>query len=148
MEAVANKDLYFWHAFVGVLGSCNDINCLDRSPFALNYLQSRAKDFQFKVNGKQYRGAFFLADGIYPPNNSFVKTVLIPHGMNKCSFSKEQELVWKDIERAFGILQTRFWIVCNAARTHKLLKKLCGGLRGFHRRQGNSWYGMARHGMA
>ena len=120
MEAVASKDLYFWHAFVGVPGSCNDINCLDRSPFALNYLQSRAKDFPFLVNGKQYHGAYFLEDGIYPPHSYFVKTVPIPHGINECNFAKEQESVRKDVERAFGILQTRFWIVCNAARTQKL----------------------------
>ena len=120
MEAVASKDLYFWHAFVGVPGSCNDINCLDRSPFALNYLQSRAKDFPFLVNGKQYHGAYFLADDIYPPHSYFMKTVPIPNGINECNFAKEQESVRKDVERAFGILQTRFWIVCNAARTHKL----------------------------
>ena len=85
MEAVAIQDGYFWHAFVGVPGSCNDINCLDRSPFALNYLRSRAKDFLFKVNGKWRKGPYFLADGIYPPHSYFVKTVPTPHGMHECN---------------------------------------------------------------
>ena len=32
LEAVVTQDLYFWHVFFGVPGSCNNLNVLNRSP--------------------------------------------------------------------------------------------------------------------
>ena len=32
LEAVADHETWFWHAFFGMPGSCNDINVLQRSP--------------------------------------------------------------------------------------------------------------------
>ncbi|XP_022040837.1 uncharacterized protein LOC110943395 [Helianthus annuus] len=32
LEVVASYDLWIWHAFFGTLGTCNDINVLQRSP--------------------------------------------------------------------------------------------------------------------
>ena len=32
LEAVADQDLWIWHAFFGIPGSCNDLNVLYRSP--------------------------------------------------------------------------------------------------------------------
>lgn len=120
MEAVASKDGYFWHAFIGVPGSCNDINVLDRSTFSTNYLKGMAFDFPHMVNGEAKRGAYFLADGIYPSHSYFVKTYTDPLTAQEKHFTKRQESVRKDVERAFGILQARFKLVVNAATKHKL----------------------------
>ena len=42
LEAVASYDLWFWHAFFGTPGACNDINVLDRSPLFDNIIEGRA----------------------------------------------------------------------------------------------------------
>ncbi|XP_056685946.1 uncharacterized protein [Spinacia oleracea] len=42
LEAVASQDLWIWHAFFGTLGSCNDINVLQRSPVFSDICEGRA----------------------------------------------------------------------------------------------------------
>jgi hypothetical protein len=37
LEAIASHDLWIWHAYFVLLGSCNDINILQRSPIFLAY---------------------------------------------------------------------------------------------------------------
>ena len=52
---------------------------------------------------------YYLADGIYPNRSTFVKTIPCPQGLKKKHFAKAQESARKDVERAFGVLQARFW---------------------------------------
>ena len=47
---------------------------------------------------------YYLADGIYPPWDTFVKTIPSPVGNKKKHFYQAQEAVRKDVERAFGVL--------------------------------------------
>uniref|UniRef100_A0A0D3DL26 Myb-like domain-containing protein n=1 Tax=Brassica oleracea var. oleracea TaxID=109376 RepID=A0A0D3DL26_BRAOL len=81
--------------FPGMIGSIdctlNDINVLDRSPVFDDILQGRAPKVKFKVNGHNYRPKAEL-------------------------FAERQESVRKDVESAFGVLQSRFAIVKNPAR--------------------------------
>ncbi|XP_021767623.1 uncharacterized protein LOC110732011 [Chenopodium quinoa] len=42
LEAVADQDLWIWHAFFGMPGSCNDLNVLYRSPVFDDVLQGHA----------------------------------------------------------------------------------------------------------
>ncbi|XP_057548071.1 uncharacterized protein LOC130826505 [Amaranthus tricolor] len=54
LEAVASRDIWTWHAFFGTLGSCNDINVLQRSSIFDDLLNGRAPQVQFDVNGNTY----------------------------------------------------------------------------------------------
>ena len=49
MEAFATQDLWIWHAFIGVLGSCNDINVFDCSTLMVKYVSNFKRVASFKV---------------------------------------------------------------------------------------------------
>nr|XP_017217028.1 PREDICTED: putative nuclease HARBI1 [Daucus carota subsp. sativus] len=116
LEAVASSDLWIWHAFFGVAGSNNDINVLDRSPIFDEVLEGRAPEVNYNVNGNDYNMGYYLTDGIYPECATFVKTIPRPQGDKRRLFSKYQEGQRKDVERAFGVLQSRFAIIRGPAR--------------------------------
>jgi len=59
---------------------------------------------------------YYLAYGIYPQWATFVKTIPKPLGNQRKYFAKAQEAVRKDVECAFGVLQSRFPIVRGPAR--------------------------------
>ena len=115
LEAVASHDLWIWHAFFGLPGNLNDINVLDRSPVFDDILQGRAPKVKFKVNNHTYRMAYYLTDGIYPNWSTFIQSIPLPQGPKAELFSLRQESTRKDVERAFGVLQSRFAIVKNPA---------------------------------
>jgi hypothetical protein len=69
------------------------------------------------INGNPYDKGYYLAYGIYPSWAIFVKTVR-NSADEKCKrFAKEQEAARKDVNRAFGVLQSRWAIVRYPART-------------------------------
>jgi hypothetical protein len=55
--------------------------------------------------------SYYLTDGIYSLWVTFVKTIPEPRGNKKKYFVKTQEACRKDVERAFGVLQSRFAII-------------------------------------
>ena len=61
---------------------------------------------------------YYLADGIYPPWSVFVKSIPQKYRKDRRDdiFYQAQEAARKDIERAFGVLQSRFAIVRGPAR--------------------------------
>ncbi|XP_009144908.2 putative nuclease HARBI1 [Brassica rapa] len=115
LEAVASQDLWIWHAFFGLPGTLNDINVLDRSPVFSDILEGRAPKVNFKVNNHTYRMAYYLTDGIYPNWATFIQSISLPQGPKAELFAHRQESTRKDVERAFGVLQSRFAIVKNPA---------------------------------
>ncbi|XP_048620144.1 uncharacterized protein LOC125590576 [Brassica napus] len=92
-----------------------DINVLDRSPVFDDILQGRAPKVKFKVNNHTYRMAYYLTDGIYPNWSTFVQSIPLPQGPKAEKFAKKQESARKDVEWAFGVLQSRFAIVKHPA---------------------------------
>ncbi|XP_028088142.1 uncharacterized protein LOC114288750 [Camellia sinensis] len=130
LEAVASYDLWIWHAFFGLLGSNNDINVLEWSFIFTELAQGRAPRLNYTINGNEYTMGYYLADDIYPQWATFVKIIPRPQGKKNKHFAEAQEVYGKDVERAFGVLQARFAIVCGPTQpwdlqTLKDIMKAC-----------------------
>jgi Plant transposon protein len=111
LEAFSDYNCFIWHASFGYPGSDNDINILERSPLLAAWLDGsyhRDVDFEFTINGRQFKQLYLLVDGIYPSVSRFVKTLAVPIGKDNKTFASWQESSRKDIERTFGILQRKF----------------------------------------
>ncbi|XP_074362612.1 uncharacterized protein LOC141702932 [Apium graveolens] len=98
----ASYDTRVWNTFFGVPGAQNDINVLGQSPVFDKVIAGNIPTLIFHVNGKRYNNAYYLADGIYPRYSTF-----------------KHEAYRKDVERCFGILQSRWAILRHGARMHK-----------------------------
>ncbi|KAL9670129.1 hypothetical protein QQ045_007680 [Rhodiola kirilowii] len=107
-------------SFIGVPGAQNDLNVLYKSDIFDSYLEGYYPEVAYKVNGNTYENTYYLADGIYPRYSSFVKTISNPQNDAESLFSKKQESYQKDVERCFGILQSRWAIVRHAGLSHRL----------------------------
>jgi hypothetical protein len=111
LKVVASQDLWIWHAFFGMPGSLNDINVLDRSPIFVALAEGRTVHINYIINRREYTMRYYLADMIYPNLLTFVKTILRPLEAKRKYFASTQESTKKDVEWAFGMLQSRFAIV-------------------------------------
>ncbi|XP_022888623.1 uncharacterized protein LOC111404110 [Olea europaea var. sylvestris] len=116
LEAVVDYDLWIWHAYFGLPGSNNDINVLERSHLFANLAQGIAPPAQCVIQGRQYNVGYYLADSIYPKWSTIVQTIHELRGPKKKLFAMKQETCRKDVERAFGVLQSKFAITKGPAR--------------------------------
>jgi hypothetical protein len=116
LEAVASQDLLIWYSFFGMAGSHNDINVLQRSPVFARLAKGNAPSVSYEIMGHTYTKGYYLADGIYPEWPVFPKTRREPKEEKYSQFAKEQEACQKDLERAFGVLQSRWTIVHHPAK--------------------------------
>ncbi|CAH9124442.1 unnamed protein product [Cuscuta epithymum] len=116
LEIVASKILWIWHAFFEMADSNNDVTVLDRSPLFDDLLNGIAPPCKFVVQGHEYNMGYYLADGIYPQYATLIQTISLPSSVKEKLFAKLQEFARKDVERAFGVLQSRWHIVKGPAR--------------------------------
>lgn len=65
LEAIASHNIWIWHAFFGMPGSCNDINVLHHSPVFDNLANGVGPSVSYQLNGQQYHMAYYLAASIY-----------------------------------------------------------------------------------
>jgi hypothetical protein len=98
-------------------GSHNDINVLQRSPIFARLADDDALMYNYEINGHPYNKCYYLADGIYPDWSTFVKTIRELAEEKNRRFVERQEACMKDVERAFGVLQSRWAIFRHHART-------------------------------
>ncbi|XP_047335771.1 uncharacterized protein LOC124939333 [Impatiens glandulifera] len=116
LEAVADYDLWIWHAYFGLPGTNNDINVLESSHLFSDLTQGISPPVHYVIQGKEYNTGYYLADGIYPKWSTIVQTIHEPRGPKKKYFAMKQEACRKDVERAFGVLQSRCAIVAGPVR--------------------------------
>ncbi|GKB16332.1 ALP1-like protein isoform X1 [Tanacetum coccineum] len=112
LEADASHDLWIWHAFFGLSGANKDLNVPYRSNLFGDVLDDVALECPFTVNGHTYNRGYYLANGIYPTWATFVKSYTIARTAPGLTFKHAQESARKYIERAFGVLQGRWGIIC------------------------------------
>ncbi|KAK3229139.1 hypothetical protein Dsin_001020 [Dipteronia sinensis] len=111
LEAVASYDLWIWHAFFGLPRFFNDINVLERYTFFNDLAEGHAPLINYSINSHEYTMGYYLVDDIYPSWLTFVKTIPSPKGNKNKHFAVSQESARKDVEHAFGVLQSHFAIV-------------------------------------
>ncbi|XP_062107258.1 uncharacterized protein LOC133818413 [Humulus lupulus] len=85
-------------------------------PVMLGILDCISPPANYVIKGKEYNMGYYLADGIYPKWSTIVQTIHEPLGPKKQLFARKQEACRKDVERAFGVLQSRFAIVVGPVR--------------------------------
>jgi len=115
LEAVCDYNLWFWHAFYGSAGSFNDINILRLSNLMASFLdgsfvalETKAGVTPYSIGEEEFNQLFLLVDGIYPNYSRFVKGIKDPLSEEEKEYTKWQEATRKDIERAFGVLRSRW----------------------------------------
>ncbi|XP_047979474.1 uncharacterized protein LOC125221398 [Salvia hispanica] len=97
------------HGFPGMLGS---IDCMHwewrNCPAAWKGIHTSGFKANFVANDNHHNMGYYLADGIYPSWPVFMKSIKHPVGPKKNYFATRQEAARKDVERAFGALQSRW----------------------------------------
>ncbi|XP_048605783.1 uncharacterized protein LOC125583199 [Brassica napus] len=106
--------------FPGMIGSIDCMhwewkNCPTAWKFFDDILQGRTPKVKFKVNNHTYHMAYYLTNEFYPNWATFIQSIPLPQGPKAELFAERQESTRKDVERAFGVLQSRFAIVKNPA---------------------------------
>ncbi|XP_042753120.1 uncharacterized protein LOC122195348 [Lactuca sativa] len=106
-HTISGFDMFFF----GSPKSLNDINILNHSPIFNNIYDGSAPDSSFQLHGTPYKYGYYLVDGIYREYAIFVKSFMCPNDTRQNKFKKAQERVRKDVERAFGALKKRWFIL-------------------------------------
>ncbi|XP_076951383.1 uncharacterized protein LOC143624702 [Bidens hawaiensis] len=113
------------HGFVGMLGNIDCThwdwkNCPTAwhgqfargdHPYPSIILEATGPDSSFELRGTLYKRGYYLADGIYPDYLTIVKSLSQPIGVKRQTYKNAHDAARKDIERAFGVLKSKWHIV-------------------------------------
>jgi hypothetical protein len=110
VEALADYNLFAWHAVFGYSGTLNDLSIWDSSYLLQSLCDGTFSDldFSFTIGGEVFHHLWMLVDGIYPSLARFVKPTSVPIGKDEALFSMWQESKRKDVERFFGVFKRKF----------------------------------------
>ncbi|XP_071732232.1 uncharacterized protein [Rutidosis leptorrhynchoides] len=104
------------------MGSNDDVNVLNQSHLFSKIIRGEAPPCTFTVNGCMFNKVYYLADGIYSEWSTLVKSFKRPIDPKTSKFKKYQESIREDIEWAFAILQGRFQIFQQPAKSYYICK--------------------------
>jgi hypothetical protein len=126
LEACCSPELRIWNFNFGSVGSCNDINVIDKSNFIPNILNGKFECTPYDINGCTYKHPYFHVDGIYPELSIFAKTISKPANLKEGFYALKQESTRKDVERCFGLLQSKWHVVVKPSKkwSTKLMVKI------------------------
>ena len=123
LEAGCDYDLKFHHAFFGLPGSNNDIDVWNLSKFktlmmAAGFATHIEPESPYFIGDEAFTVLWNTVDGIYPELARFVKTISVPDGSSEEEYVKWQESVRKAIERAFGVIQSKYRCLVRPVELH------------------------------
>lgn len=105
--AIADQQLWIWHAYFGVVKSNNDIDVLNLLPLFSEQCRGRP-NHQLHC---QRQPISYLVGSIYPKWPVFMKMMTFPTDSKRAFFAPSQEDLRKDVEQAFGVLLALWAIV-------------------------------------
>lgn len=119
LEAIADSELWIWGCNFGNHGSMNDINILNSSSLYQSILEGNMlPSFEYTINNRKKNQLYYLVDGIYPKWAIFIDTIRMATSRKEKCFSGAQEAVRKDVERAFGVLVSRWHLLMKPCMFH------------------------------
>jgi hypothetical protein len=91
--------------FFGMTLTHSDINMLQLSLMFARLAEGHVQTVNYEVNGHTDDKGYYLADGIYTPYTTFVKTIPYPTTYKRAYFSQCQEACG---ECVFGVLHQKY----------------------------------------
>jgi hypothetical protein len=85
--AVVDYNLWIWHTILGMTGSHNNINMLQRSLVFATLVDSMIHLTTFEINGHHYTKWYYLDDVIYLRCSTSVKAISERLGLKKSHFA-------------------------------------------------------------
>lgn len=112
-DAICDMDLWIWHWQFGFPGVYNYLQILDNSDHFANVLSGSFPSVapSYNISGQVFNFFYYLADGIYPTWQIFLKTLSAASSSKDKYFAKCQESVRKVVERVFSVQFRRFQIL-------------------------------------
>ena len=112
-EAICDSNLFFLHLYSGSPGTVNDLSILRLGTFTRKLFNNALPECPYQIANEDFTRPYFFADGIYPRWPVLMTAPQAPSTPAEKKFTRKQESVRKDIERAFGVLKARFRILKN-----------------------------------
>ncbi|GJS19567.1 ALP1-like protein [Tanacetum coccineum] len=91
----------------------NVVNVLRQSPIFNDLKSGRASNVSFMANNVPYKRGYYLSDGIYPQWAVLIKSIKNPvtNDHKRLLYKTKHEAARKDVERAFGVLKTKWKLI-------------------------------------